>query len=142
MNDFTLILFWQSLKHMNPAPTSYLSLALLSISIGVISQICLKEGMRRIGLFEISLGNLLPVGVRIFTDPFVLFGLFGYFMATLSWMVVLSRSELSVVYPMVSLGYIFTALAGYYLFGENLSPLRISGIALIIFGVYLITRSA
>jgi multidrug transporter EmrE-like cation transporter len=42
---------------------------------------------------------------------------------------------------MLSVGYIVNAVAGYYLFQENLSLTRITGILIIIAGVYLITRS-
>jgi multidrug transporter EmrE-like cation transporter len=42
---------------------------------------------------------------------------------------------------MLSVGYIVNAVAGYYLFQENLSFLRITGIVIICLGVYLITRS-
>jgi multidrug transporter EmrE-like cation transporter len=33
------------------------------------------------------------------------------------------------------------AVAGYYLFQENLSPMRITGILIICVGVYFVTKS-
>ena len=42
---------------------------------------------------------------------------------------------------MLSLGYIMNAVAAYYLFQEALTPTRLAGIAVIILGTYLITRS-
>jgi multidrug transporter EmrE-like cation transporter len=53
----------------------------------------------------------------------------------------LSRVEVSVAYPMLSFGYIVNALAAWWLFGEAVSIERMAGIAVIIFGVFLITRS-
>jgi multidrug transporter EmrE-like cation transporter len=47
----------------------------------------------------------------------------------------------SIAYPMLSVGYIVTAVAAWYLFGENLSASRIAGIAVIIVGVALVARS-
>jgi multidrug transporter EmrE-like cation transporter len=38
-------------------------------------------------------------------------------------------------------GYIVTAIAAWYLFGESLSATRIAGIVVIIAGVYLVARS-
>ena len=56
------------------------------------------------------------------------------------WLLVLSRVEVGYAYPMLSVGYIVNAIAGYYLFQENPSLTRITGI-LIIAGVYLVTKS-
>jgi multidrug transporter EmrE-like cation transporter len=42
---------------------------------------------------------------------------------------------------MLSVGYIVTAIAAWYFFGENLSATRIAGIVVIIGGVYLVARS-
>jgi len=54
---------------------------------------------------------------------------------------VLSRVDVSYAYPLLSVGYIVTALAGQILFGEVLCFARWMGILVICFGVFLITRS-
>jgi len=48
---------------------------------------------------------------------------------------------LSLAYPMLSIGYVVNAIAAYYLFGESLSVMRITGIFIIIVGVYLIAQN-
>ena len=55
--------------------------------------------------------------------------------------VALSRLEVSLAYPMLSLGYVVNAVAAWWLFGEALGPLRCSGIALILLGVFFVARS-
>lgn len=45
-------------------------------------------------------------------------------------------------YPLLSIGYIITAIIGYYFLGENVNLTRIAGIALICFGIVVISRSA
>lgn len=55
------------------------------------------------------------------------------------WIVVLSRLPVSVAYPLLSLGYVVTALFGYLLFGEQLGWAKIAGILIIIFGVFVLT---
>lgn len=57
-------------------------------------------------------------------------------------MMVLSRVEVSYAYPLLSVGYIVTALAGYYFFSEALTPVRWLGIVTICIGVWLITRTS
>ena len=49
--------------------------------------------------------------------------------------------EVSFAYPMLFVGYIVNAVAGYYLFQENLSLTRITGILIICVGAYFVTRS-
>ena len=58
--------------------------------------------------------------------------------SVLVWMAVLSRVEVSVAYPMVSIGYIIVGVAGWYFFGESLSTLRVAGIFVIFLGVYMV----
>jgi len=114
---------------------------MLGVLLNAGAQLLLKEGMRRIGYFEFAWVNVLPIGLQVAGNPFVLAGLFAYVVSVGVWLLVLSRVEVSLAYPMLSVGYIVNAVAGYYLFQENLSLTRITGILIIIAGVYLVTRS-
>ncbi len=120
---------------------TYMPLILLGVLLNAGAQLLLKEGMRRIGFFEFAWSNVLPIGMQVAANPFVAAGIFLYVVSVGVWILVLSRVEVSLAYPMLSVGYIVNALAAYYLFQENLSPTRIAGILIIIAGVYLITRS-
>jgi multidrug transporter EmrE-like cation transporter len=57
------------------------------------------------------------------------------------WIMVLSRVEVSIAYPMVSIGYVVTAALGWLLLNETVSPMRLLGIAIIIVGVTVVARS-
>lgn len=119
----------------------YLPLILLGVLLNAAAQVLLKEGMRRIGFFEFAWANFFPVAVQVAGNLFVLGGLACYVVSVAVWLLVLSRVEVSFAYPLLSVGYIVNAIAGYYLFQENLSITRITGILIIVAGVYLITRS-
>ncbi|MBI3547182.1 MAG: EamA family transporter [Gammaproteobacteria bacterium] len=114
---------------------------MLGVMLNAGAQLLLKEGMRRIGFFEFAWTNVVPVGLQVAANPFVLAGIFTYVVSVGVWLLVLSRVEVSFAYPLLSVGYIVNAVAGYYLFQENLSLTRITGILIIIAGVYLVTRS-
>jgi multidrug transporter EmrE-like cation transporter len=58
------------------------------------------------------------------------------------WLIVLSRLEVSAAYPLLSIGYIITAVVGYFFLHENVDSSRIAGIALICVGIVFISRSA
>ena len=120
---------------------NYLPLIMLGVLRNAGAQLLLKAGMRRIGYFEFAWANFVPIGLQVGANPFVLAGLFAYVLSVAVWLLVLSRVEVGFAYPMLSVGYIVNAVAGYYLFQENLSLTRITGILIIIAGVYLVTRS-
>ncbi|MGD2141197.1 MAG: EamA family transporter [Burkholderiales bacterium] len=120
---------------------NYLPLILLGVLLNAGAQLLLKEGMRRINHFDFVWANLAPVGMQVAANPFVLAGLFSYVVSVVVWLLVLSRVDVSFAYPMLSVGYIVNAIAAYYLFGEDLSLTRVSGILVITVGVYLISRS-
>ncbi len=120
---------------------NYLPIILFGVLLNAAAQLCLKEGMRRIGHFEFVWANIIPIGLQVAANVFVLGGLFLYVVSVAVWLLVLSRVEVSFAYPLLSVGYIVNAIAGYYLFQENLSLSRIAGIVIIIVGVYFVTRS-
>jgi multidrug transporter EmrE-like cation transporter len=112
------------------------------VFFNAIAQILLKVGMGRIGHFHLTVDNVLPVGVQVITSIPILGGLFCYVFSLAVWLVVLSRVEVSFAYPLVSIGYVVTALAAYFLLGEQLTPMRLAGIAVIMIGVFMVSRTA
>lgn len=68
-------------------------------------------------------------------------GIISYGISFLLWIKVLSKVELSYAYPMVSLGYVLVMIFSYFFFKENITPIRILGVAFIMIGVILVARS-
>jgi multidrug transporter EmrE-like cation transporter len=120
---------------------SYLPLIMLGVLLNAAAQVFLKEGMRRIGHFEFVWANIMPITAQVAGNVFILSGLLCYVISVAVWLLVLSRVEVSFAYPLLSVGYIVNAVAGYYLFHENLSITRITGILIICVGVYFVTKS-
>ncbi|MEE9418654.1 MAG: SMR family transporter [Desulfatiglandaceae bacterium] len=120
----------------------YLPLILLGVFLNASAQLSLKQGMRTVGHFAFSLENIMPIGTKVALNPFVLAGLFCYVVSVIVWLMALSRVDVSYAYPLLSAGYIVTALVGQIFFGETLGPVRWAGILVICLGVYLVTRGA
>ena len=116
------------------------ALILLGVLLNAGAQLLLKAGMDRIGHFAFSLHNIVPIGMKVAMNPFIILGLGSYVISVVVWLLVLSRVDVSYAYPMLSIGYIVNAVAAYYLFGENLSLTKLAGIGVIIIGVYLVAR--
>ena len=110
--------------------------------LNAAAQLLLKQGMRTIGHFAFQASAMFTTGLAVATNPYILTGLLCYVVSVVVWLLVLSRVEVSFAYPLLSVGYIVTALAGYYLFQENMNLSRWAGIVVICAGVWLITRTA
>ncbi len=117
-------------------------LILMGVLLNASAQLLLKEGMNRIGHFAFSWTNAWPVGMQIASNPFVLSGLCCYVFSVVFWLLVLSRTDVSYAYPLASIGYIVTAFAAKLLLHETLSTQRIIAIAIIMLGVFLLTRTS
>ena len=68
-------------------------------------------------------------------------GLTCYVISVGVWIIGLSRVDVTIAYPLLSLGYIINAVGAWYFLGEAVSAQRLLAIAVIIVGVILLTRS-
>ena len=118
-----------------------LVLIMLDVVLNVVGQLSLKYGMSQMGNFAISLSTLPPVFLKAATNLNVLLGLVCYGLGFLVWLIVLAKAEVSYAYPLISLGYVFTAILARFMFGEAVSITRMAGILVTCIGVFLIARS-
>jgi len=118
-----------------------LSLIMLDVALNVTGQLSLKHGMSKMGNFALSLSTLPPVFVHAAFNPYVILGLVCYGLGFLVWLVVLTKAEVSYAYPLISLGYVFTAILARLLIGETVNLTRVAGILVICAGVFLVARS-
>jgi len=113
----------------------------VAVLLGVAAQLLLKAGTNALGRFAFSLDNVVPVGLQLALEPRILGGTGCYVLSLVLWVMALSRTEVSVMYPMVSIGFALNALLAWWLLGEALSVQRVAGIAVIMVGVVLVARS-
>ena len=106
-----------------------------------MAQIVLKRGMIMVGRLSLDPMSLVQSFWRIALNPFVIAGLCTFVISMVSHLIVLSRVELSFAYPFLSLAYVVVTAYAYFVFNENVSSLRVMGIALICMGTVLISRS-
>jgi multidrug transporter EmrE-like cation transporter len=103
---------------------------LVGVLLNAGAQLLLKAGT-----------NAMPLGLRLAIEPHILGGLACYGVSVVVWVVALSRVPVSIAYPMLSIGYVVNAVAAWYLFGETLTPMRLTGIGIIVAGVFVVARS-
>ncbi|MBP1696357.1 MAG: 4-amino-4-deoxy-L-arabinose transferase, partial [Deltaproteobacteria bacterium] len=111
------------------------------VLLNAIAQILLKKGMLSIGYFGFHFENFFPIIKKVTNNLYILSGLTSYVISVMIWLLVLARVEVSYAYPFLSVGYVVVTVMGYFIFQENLSWMRVVGIAVIIVGVLLLSRS-
>ena len=117
------------------------SLVISGVLLNAAAQLLLKAGTNAVGSFAFSADNIAPIGWKLATEPHIAGGIGCYVVSVVVWILALSRVEVSIAYPMLSVGYVVNAIAAWYLFGEAVTPMRLAGIAIIILGVFLVARS-
>lgn len=117
------------------------SLVMLGVLLNAAAQLLLKAGTNAVGQFEFSGANILPMGMKFAFEPHILGGLACYVVSVVVWIMALSRVEVSIAYPMLSVGYVVNAVAAWYLFGEQVTIERLVGIGIIVLGVFIVARS-
>jgi multidrug transporter EmrE-like cation transporter len=118
-----------------------LALAVGSVSLNAMAQIALRKTMLTAGPLPSSAANALGFAFALRLNPWFFVGMACYAVSIGIWMFVLGKTEVSLAYPLLSIGYIITAIVGYYFLGESVNLARIAGIALICFGILVISRS-
>lgn len=116
------------------------ALVITGVLLNAVAQLALKAGVRDIGPIALSADQVVPVSLRLMSEPFLWGGLTCYAISVIIWILALSRVDVSIAYPMLSLGYVVNAFAAWWLFGELLTPMRLVGIGIIIVGVYVLAR--
>ncbi len=116
-------------------------LILTGVLLNAVAQLALKASVRDLGAIQLELAGSLPVALRLAGEPWLWVGLGCYGVSVVVWILALSRVDVTIAYPMLSLGYVVNAVAAWALFGEVMSLSRILGIGVIILGVVILARS-
>lgn len=114
---------------------------LIGVLLNAIAQLLLKKGMLLIGNIQIDLASIIDMIPKIFMNIYIWGGMLCYAVSVLIWLIVLSRVEVSYAYPFLSIGYIVTAVIGYFFLGEAMGIFKIAGIAVICLGIVIMYQS-
>jgi drug/metabolite transporter (DMT)-like permease len=96
--------------------------------IGSLGAVGLKAG-----------ANHLEMNIRALLANWKLaVGLGLYVLSTAFYIKGIAHGEISVLFPLVSLGYVWTAIWSKLFFGESMTPTKYAGLALILIGCVLL----
>lgn len=109
-------------------------LLMINIILMVTGQMLWKIGVRSMD-DRFSIHGLF----RIIINPYVISGLVLFAAATLIWFYILSKEDISKVYPIQSLSYAAAAVLSVIFFKESIPMTRWCGIFFIILGAYFVS---
>ncbi|HYW92938.1 MAG TPA: SMR family transporter [Gammaproteobacteria bacterium] len=116
-------------------------LILIGVLLNASAQLLLKAGVGSVGVIALQWNGAVATGLKLAFEPHILGGLACYVVSVVVWILALSRVDVSIAYPMLSIGYVVNALAAWALLGESMNLSKLVGIGIIILGVFVLARS-
>jgi drug/metabolite transporter (DMT)-like permease len=120
--------------------TKLVLILLVALVFEAIGVIYLSRGLRQVGaVSEVNLPQIVRVVQRGAANPNILMGIFFEAIFFAGLLVLMSKSDVSFIWPLTSLGFVITTLAAKLFLHEQVSTIRWAGVLLIMIGAALIT---
>ena len=111
-----------------------------SIALTTCSQLLVKWRVSRAGSLPVELTKKVIFLTGLLLDPWIIVGIVATFFAGLTWMAAMTRLELSLAYPFVSLSFVLVFLFSAILFHETVTTPKVIGMLLIVAGIIVTAR--
>ena len=122
--------------------TKLLIILFLALTVEAVGVVFLSKGLKQIGepkaISAAEIGRLIARGAA---NPSLLLGvaLEAAFFGALLYL--LSQRDVSLIWPLTSLGFVLTALSARLILNEQVSAMRWAGVILIVLGAGLVSYS-
>ena len=119
---------------------------LLILCVGLVFEstgvILLKKGMNQVGdMNGVTAAEVFRVCKAGATNPQILLGVFFEALFFVCLLVLMSRSEISFLWPLTALSFVFATFAAMWFLGERVSSIRWIGVIFIMIGAAFISYS-
>ena len=115
---------------------------LISVLGGAAGQVLLKKGMTQIGEVKaVSISEVTRVVAAGATNPRILLGVFFEALFFASLLILMAKSDISFLWPLTGLSFVFATFAAIWFLGEKVSTVRWVGVCLIMLGAAFISYS-
>lgn len=112
----------------------YLMVA-LTILFTVCGQFLIKWQVERAGAIPVGLSQQIRFCIDLLLNPWVLAAFASAFIASITWMLAMTKLPLSHAHPMTSLTFVVVVFGSAIFFNEPVTPLKVAGLFLILVGV-------
>lgn len=125
-----------------PGVWKFVVILLIGLVVEAVGVVFLSRGMKDVGEMErVSVAEVIRLVKAGATHPKILMGVAmeAFFFGTLLYL--LARADVSLVWPLTSLGFVLTTVAAKFYLHEQVSGVRWAGVALIVLGAGLVSYS-
>lgn len=110
-------------------------LVIINACLLVFGQTLFKLGVNSIGKLELSISQI----IYLIFNKYIFCGILLYAFTVIFWLYILSKGDLSYIYPIQSVCYILALIISIVVFKENVTLNRWIGSGIIMIGVYVIS---
>jgi drug/metabolite transporter (DMT)-like permease len=110
------------------------------IATGAYSQIIMRWQVAHAGSLPADAAGKAHFVATLLMNPWIISGVAATFLAGISWMLALTKFEVSYAYPFTSIIYPTVMVAGFLIFNDDLTVGRIYGTIVIMTGVCIVAR--
>jgi len=113
---------------------------LMTIIFTMYSQLIIKWQVNNAGELPLDGFGKLKFLLILLLNPWVISAIIATLGAGLSWMLAMSKFDLSYAYPFLSLVYAFMMVASVIFFNESLTMNKMIGVFFIMIGIVILTK--
>ena len=128
----------RKLLRTDPAVARQFSIFLVFVCtvLGAAAQILMKSGTQAAGH-----DSAMALLIAIFSNPKLFAGYALYGMSTAILVVALKYGELSILYPVIALTYVWVTILSVFIYNESVNSMKMLGLATVVAGVALLGRA-
>jgi drug/metabolite transporter (DMT)-like permease len=104
------------------------------------SQVVMRWQVGHAGNLPVGLPGKIQFVIGLLLNPWVISGIIATFFAGVSWMLALTKFQISYAYPFTSLVYMLVLASGVVFFRDGVNAGRLVGTAVVMAGVLIIAR--
>ncbi|MSU59628.1 MAG: hypothetical protein EXS35_15925 [Pedosphaera sp.] len=122
--------------------TKILFILIIALVVEAVGVVFLSKGLKQIGEVQsISVREIGRIIAKGATNRSILFGVALEAMFFGALLYLLSQRDVSLIWPLTSLGFVITAISAKMILKEEISGWRWAGVALIVCGAALVSYS-
>ncbi len=115
---------------------------LLAICFGVASQLIIKWQMSTFSFDDYETWqDKYALAFSMLLNPYIIISLILTLLAGVTWMIAMTKFEISYAYPFTLLGLVLVTIFSVVFFSESVNTYKLSGIVLIMLGIVVISKS-
>lgn len=105
-------------------------------------QLCYKKGLNGMAAHDMAtFGGIVSFVRDALSRAYVWLGLGAALTCILIWFLALAQADLSFVYPISSIQYVFILVGAHFFVGEKIDAHKVLGTALVIAGIVIISMT-